>query len=997
MATKSSNAPTPLQSIVAGAAAGGVESLATYPTEYVKTRKQLLGTSSTSPLRILITAVRDHGVGVLYTGAGAFCVSNASKSGVRFLTFDAIRSRLPRDDKTGKPTSLSNMLAGVAAGVAESISVVTPGESLKTKIVEDRAGPCRFKSTGDAIRWTASYQGVRGFYRGVVPVTMKQASNALVRFTSYHAMFDLIEPRLKEAGKASLAAPVAGASAGIVTVYATMPFDTIKTTMQSVGNPVFQAYGRAQHLDCQNSNIVIPRNFVGAARARILWLENIIKERAPDVDLRSGPQIEPTPELDGRSLDDGGNEDGETSITPTPTASSPALQRISRKRSADVSGQPDHDGSFPERAHSVAVNLGMLSLNSDSPQKHYLGSSSGLLFTNLIGASPSSAGSTPQGVSENANAGDSEWQDTGVSPDYNKAYYQALYVSLQKELPTKAEALILAHTYIRWVHPDFPVLEPSSLFSAIDAIYACVLEPGELDGLPHGWPNTMPPFRWNGRQVVPGVSEDHGVTLPVIAFILFMVFNIAAVVKVRTRVYEFPPQRFYRAAVHFSKDAFSQISLSTIQALVMLVNHSMLTPAEINLWTLVHLALAHCVELGIHRELHSEQPEDFALQQIRRFTFFTIYSLDRSISSIQGRPLGFRDETFDIQLPQPPPPEDDDMNGAIPQSFMAAVTRYASYTYKLDRIVSDIKLHLYHLPGDSSWFPWPENPVEHQQRIKETLDSWWQEASQDAFDFPSLDSRQREVWKLKLRVKYHTTTVLLFQPSQVVRSPSSDALQICFDSSSGILEDYQRLHDLHGLHHGWRAVQNIFAAGATLIYSFWTSQQVRKKASTATMSKDLRTCSSLLTIGGEWWPSAKNGQGSFGSVADLTMRKLYMDDSPLKAPRLSLHSNAAGQSSRRAERGETEDGSITVLQNPQALDGIGQLPLEETDEAWQEMGATVGDDQALWHGIDMGRADFVPEIEMFLADFDRSEFTWSFPLNGNEDLHQFGTHPNNGF
>ena len=188
------------------------------------------------------------------------------------------------------------------------------------------------------------------------------------------------------------------------------------------------------------------------------------------------------------------------------------------------------------------------------------------------------------------------------------------------------------------------------------------------------------------------------------------------------------------------------------------------------------------------------------------------------------------------------------MNGAIPHSFMAAVTRYASYTYKLDRIVSDIKLHLYHLPGDSSWFPWPENPVEHQQRIKQTLDTWWQEASQDEFDFPSLDNRQREVWRLKLRIKYHTATVLLFQPSQVVRNPPSQALQLCFDSSSSILEGYERLHDLHSLHHGWRAVQNIFAAGATLIYSFWTSLQVRKKASTTSMSKNLRTCSSLLTI-----------------------------------------------------------------------------------------------------------------------------------------------------
>ncbi|KAF4981502.1 hypothetical protein FZEAL_2687 [Fusarium zealandicum] len=1074
-------APSPLQSVIAGAAAGGVESLVTYPTEYVKTRKQLLTASSVSPLRLLITTVKSNGVGVLYTGAGAFCVSNASKSGVRFLTFDSIRSRLARDPTTGKPTSLSNMVAGVAAGVAESITVVTPGESIKTKIVEDRAGPRRFKSTRDAIRTTANEQGLRGFYRGVVPVTLKQGSNALVRFTSYHAIFDTIQPYVKKSGRDGLTAPLAGASAGIVTVYATMPFDTIKTRMQGVGTgggkqgslyyvaSVLRESGvrglwkgttprlvrlssapvqavvpqmssrnsapkkvrlacrrcRTRRIKCdgqvpactncakagqvcldvdsQNSDVVIPRNFVGATRARIQWLENIIKERAPDVDLRAGPQVDPSPDLETRPLDEEGHE--EVDASPTPGTVPVPVQRASLKRSAQVSGQSDHDGSFPERAHSVAVTLGMLSLNSDSPQKHYLGSSSGLLFTNLIGASPSSAGSTPQGVGGHVLAGDSEWQDDGVGRDYNRNYYQALNAFLHQELPPKHEAVVLAHTYVRWVHPDFPVLEPSSLFSAIDAIYSCVPEPGDIDGSPHAWPSTMPSFRWNGRQIVPGASENDGVSMPVVAFILFMVFNIGAIVKVRTRIYEFPPQRFYRAAVHFSKDAFSQISLSSIQALVMLVNHTMLTPAEVNLWTLVHIALAYCVELGIHRELPEQRPsEDFAMQQIRRFTFFTIYSLDRSISSIQGRPLGFRDETFDIQFPQAPPPENDHMNGAIPSSFMAAVTQYSTYGYKLDRIVSDIKLHLYHLPGDSSWFPWPANPVQHQQRIREALNKWWEDVSQDSFDYPSLENRQREVWRLKLKIKYHTAMVLLFQPSQVIRTPSTEGLQICFEGSSNILDGYQRLHDLHSLHHGWRAVQNIFAAGATLIYSFWTSQHVQKNASTTHLSKDLRTCSSLLTIGGEWWPSAKNGQKSFGSVADLTMRKLYMEDAPSKAPRLSLHSSAAGRCSRGAERNEPHEGHITVLPDTQALEGLEHLPLGETEDTWQEMGVPIGEDsanQAMWYGIDMARTgqgtDFAPEIEMFLADFDRSEFTWSFPLHGNEDADPFGTHPNPGF
>ncbi|KAF4962226.1 hypothetical protein FSARC_9678 [Fusarium sarcochroum] len=738
-------------------------------------------------------------------------------------------------------------------------------------------------------------------------------------------------------------------------------------------------------VDSQNSDVVIPRNFVTAARERIKWLEDIIRERLPDVDLRSGPQIEPASDS-ARPQEERTVEEVDVSISPGPT-----VPTVSRKRSAEASGQFNEDESFTERAHTVAVNLGMLSLNIDSPQKHYLGSSSGLLFTNLIGASPPSAESTPQGSSGHIHAGDLEWHDNVLTQDYNRKYYRELYSLLKQELPSKHNALVLVHTYIRWMHPDFPFLEPMSLFSAIEAIYSCLDGIMESDVLSHGWPSAMSSFRWNGRIIVPGVSNDEGITLSVVVFILFMVFNIGALVKVRSRNYDFPPQRYYRAALQFSKEAFSHITLSSIQSLIMLITHSMLTPAEVNLWTLVHLGLAYCVEIGIHREQGQANPEDFAFQQVRRFTFFTIYSLDRSISSIQGRPLGFRDETFDVKMPQALSSEDDDLQGNLPPSFMTAVTHYSAYNFKLDRIVSDIKLHLYHLPGDSSWFPWPENPTEQQTRIKETLNSWWEDASHDPFDFSSLESRQREVWKLKMKIKYHTTMVLLFQPSQVIRQPSSEALQICFDSAAGILEGYQRLHDLHSLHYGWRAVQNIFAAGATLIYSFWTSQSVRKKASQTDLTRNLRSCSTLLTIGGEWWPSAKDGQTSFGSVADLTMRRLYMEDVSNKAPRLSLLSSATGQP-RNTPRERPE----SAMHDVQSSENLDQLQPTEADPVWQglELNVEENPDQFLWPGTEEG---FDPEIEMFLADFNRSDFTWSFPLNGNQDFDPFGTNQNPGF
>jgi len=126
------------------------------------------------------------------------------------------------------------MIAGVAAGTAEGISVVTPGENLKTKIVDDRAGPRQFRSATHALRSIIATDGVSGLYRGALPVTMKQGSNSLVRFTAYGALLDTIRPFMEKNGYAGLAPATAGAMAGIVTVYATMPFDNVKTKMQAL-------------------------------------------------------------------------------------------------------------------------------------------------------------------------------------------------------------------------------------------------------------------------------------------------------------------------------------------------------------------------------------------------------------------------------------------------------------------------------------------------------------------------------------------------------------------------------------------------------------------------------------------------------------------------------------------------------------------------------------------------------------------------------------------
>lgn len=243
--------------------------------------------------------------------------------------------------------------------------------------------------------------------------------------------------------------------------------------------------------------------------------------------------------------------------------------------------------------------------------------------------------------------------------------------------------------------------------------------------------------------------------------------------------------------------------------------------------------------------------------------------------------------------------------------------------------------------------------------------------------------------------------ILLFQPSQQIPRPSQGSLQTVYDSASVILRDYELLHKNHGLHHGWRSVQNIFAAGAALVYSVWTSELVQARASPAELSRSLRSCSSLLSVGGEWWPSVKTSLASFGSVVDLTVQKLYTQGPAAKQARLATE--------RSTRRGSLRLGDETnhTMSQPAARDPhAASYP-----SSWAQYGQTqqIADTDITQPGIDVrgmeqaiqlrrdshgyplpagdvaANEELMPEIEYFLADFGRSDFSWSFPLGDVEE------------
>ncbi|ETN36860.1 uncharacterized protein HMPREF1541_07847 [Cyphellophora europaea CBS 101466] len=232
---------SPGLSLFAGAVAGGTEAAITYPFEFSKTRAQLpdvAGGRKPNIVSILAKVVREDGPRAIYTGCSTLIIGTAFKASVRFLTFDSIKNLLANDQ--GQLSPMRGVAAGMAAGCVESIVAVTPTERIKTILIDDARGQRRFRGGLHAARTLVQERGFSALYRGLLSTTAKQSVTSAVRMGTYNV--------LKETGKRydlrqnSATTFANGAVAGIVSVYASQPLDTIKTRAQSAsGSSIAEA------------------------------------------------------------------------------------------------------------------------------------------------------------------------------------------------------------------------------------------------------------------------------------------------------------------------------------------------------------------------------------------------------------------------------------------------------------------------------------------------------------------------------------------------------------------------------------------------------------------------------------------------------------------------------------------------------------------------------------------------------------------------------------
>ena len=397
-------------------------------------------------------------------------------------------------------------------------------------------------------------------------------------------------------------------------------------------------------------------SFAVTARARIHWLEYEIKQMSPNFDISGGPRV------DFQFLED--YEQVSSLHQPDQrfrTSSDTSLAIEARGRRSENAAEPessttkrplpaDHEQNserpFTEEARSVAFDLGMLSLNSDSRQTHYLGSSSGRLFTSLVGVPSTSSTGSPRDKSTTSPATGGTISRPGpyASARQFAAGCRQLYEILKKarcslyryrlltdprqSLPSRDDSRVLVETYLEAVHVDHPFIHVPSLLDALEALYSCEYTTESTNIGWGGWPQDMAPFSYNGEFEEFRGQNATPVTVFTATFHVFMVFTLAAIIRTREKTFDYAPSQYYKVAMHAAQQTFSGVSIASLQATLCLVVHGLLTPAEVNVWTLAHIAMAHCVDLGLHRDPRPAQLSTSSVT-IRRILFHYIYHLDR--------------------------------------------------------------------------------------------------------------------------------------------------------------------------------------------------------------------------------------------------------------------------------------------------------------------------------------------------------------------------------
>lgn len=178
--------------LLAGAAAGTLACAATYPLDLVRTRLAAQTTRARyAGLRHALATIHgEEGVRGLYRGLGATLVGVAPSLAINFAAYESLRGRAALAAPNAPPAALA-LVAGSAAGAVSAVCCFPLDLVRRRMQLADAPGGPAGAAAGSLRRMPSAAaavlrrDGMRGFYRGIVPELGKVVPGVGIAFSVY--------------------------------------------------------------------------------------------------------------------------------------------------------------------------------------------------------------------------------------------------------------------------------------------------------------------------------------------------------------------------------------------------------------------------------------------------------------------------------------------------------------------------------------------------------------------------------------------------------------------------------------------------------------------------------------------------------------------------------------------------------------------------------------------------------------------------------------------
>ena len=166
-------------------------------------------------------------------------------------------------------------------------------------------------------------------------------------------------------------------------------------------------------------------------------------------------------------------------------------------------------------------------------------------------------------------------------------------------LPPRQQAISIIQYYMNNIYSLYPAFSETTLYTVLDQMYA---------------------------------HQDHDIK-DAEFWLVYMVLAVGSTAQSQNKndAYYANGLGFVSQALQHADRALMPGYTSQIQSLILLTQYSMLDPAHFDSWNLIGFTSRAVIDLGFHQDPPPEQLSDKAVLDMRRKTFYCVYSLDRYV------------------------------------------------------------------------------------------------------------------------------------------------------------------------------------------------------------------------------------------------------------------------------------------------------------------------------------------------------------------------------